>query len=61
VAPELENVGGKYLENCALSVLRTSLEEFRKERWGYFAYALNEENAIKLWNISEQWVQSPPK
>jgi NAD(P)-dependent dehydrogenase (short-subunit alcohol dehydrogenase family) len=61
VAPELENVGGKYLENCAVSKPRSSVEELRREKWGYFEYAVNEENAVRLWNVSEELLRNPPK
>lgn len=60
VAPELEGVGGQYFENCNYSKLKTQ-EEIFKDYWGYTDYALNKDNAMKLWNISKEWAENPPK
>jgi NAD(P)-dependent dehydrogenase (short-subunit alcohol dehydrogenase family) len=50
VAPELEGVGGKYLEDCAISGVTTG------ERYapGYAPYALDAERAERLWKVSEE-------
>ena len=60
VAPELEGVGGRYLEDCGYSKLSDSVTIF-KEFVGYTEYALNKDNAIKLWNLSLDWIKNPPK
>ena len=43
IAPELENVSGKYFANCANEKL--------------LKHAKNEEDAEKLWRMSEEWVK----
>lgn len=60
VAPELDGIGGLYLENCAIAELTTP-ERIFKENVGYLEYALNKENAKKLWDISMNWLKNPPK
>jgi hypothetical protein len=60
VADELDGVGGFYLEDCSIAKL-TTIEAIFKERRGYVDYALNKENAIKLWDLSMQWAEKPPK
>ena len=57
VAPELEEVGGKYLEDCQFSKLSTP-EEIFKDYFGYTDYAVNLENSIKLWDLSMEWIKS---
>jgi hypothetical protein len=56
VAPELENKGGLYLENCNLAepVLNDELLT------GYVSFSIDPENAKKLWEISENWLRHPP-
>lgn len=69
VAPELEGKGGLYLENCAISH-EVQAEEMAKARakgfgegipTGYLAYALNEENAKKLWTATEEMIERAMK
>lgn len=43
IAPELDNVSGKYFANCAEEELKT--------------HAKKDEDAAKLWKMSEEWVQ----
>ena len=53
VAPELDGVGGKYLEDCQISKVSTPpkiLEEYS----GHTAYAVNLDNALKLWDLSKK-------
>ena len=57
VAPELEEVGGKYLENCQIAKLSTK-DAILKEGFGYMDYALNLDNALKLWNLSIEWIKA---
>jgi hypothetical protein len=57
VAPELDGVGGKYLENCQISKLSTR-DAILKEAFGYVDYALNLDKAIKLWNLSMEWIKA---
>ncbi|CAF0716558.1 unnamed protein product [Brachionus calyciflorus] len=61
VATELEGKGGLYLENCGYSELKESREEAFKCFQGYVKYAVDEENAVKLWNLSCEWIKNPPK
>ena len=60
VAPELDGVGGKYLEDCQISKLSTP-EVIFKEFFGYTEYAVNLDNALKLWNFSFEWIKNTPK
>ena len=57
VAPELDGVGGKYLEDCQISKLSTK-EEILKNFFGYLAYSVDKENALKLWNLSLEWINA---
>jgi len=54
VAPELEDKGGLYLNDNSIAIKRASREEIFTQFSGYLDYALSEENAEKLWNLSEQ-------
>ena len=56
VAPELEGVGGKYLEDCRISKLSTP-EKIETEHCGYLEYAVNLDNALKLWDLSLKWIK----
>ena len=49
VAPELEGVGGKYLENCAIAEPWTEEQPMQ----GYLPYAVDAGNARRLWDVSE--------
>lgn len=60
VAPELEGKGGLYLENCAIAKPATKAE-VGKNATGYVEYAVNKENAKKLFDISMEWLKNPPK
>ena len=57
VAPELEGVGGKYLEDCQFSKLSTPKAMF-DEHFGYLEYAVNLDNALKLWDLSLKWIKA---
>ena len=61
VASELEDKGGYYLENCQLAELRKSREEVMINRTGLLKYAIDEDKALKLWNLSLEWIKNPPK
>ncbi len=50
VAPELEGVGGLYLEDCAIARPVTDANAMR----GYMPYALDPERAARLWRVSEE-------
>ena len=60
VGSELENVGGKYLEDCQFSQ-PASKEDINKTYKGYLAQAVDEASAMKLWNLSKEWLENPPK
>lgn len=60
VASELEAVGGKYLEDCDFSQPTTPDLVF-KHFTGYLDYALNKDNALRLWDLSMEWMKNPPK
>lgn len=61
IAPELEGKGGLYLENCDYSELKESSIEAHKSFSGYVKYAIDEEKAMKLWEISKQLLKNNPK
>jgi NAD(P)-dependent dehydrogenase (short-subunit alcohol dehydrogenase family) len=52
VAPELDGVGGRYLEDCAIA------QPWTEERpmSGYMPYALDPGRAERLWEVSEELV-----
>ena len=52
VAPELDGVGGRYLEDCAIA------EPWTEERpmSGYMPYALDPDDAARLWTVSEELI-----
>jgi len=55
VAPELEGVGGKYLDNCAIAEAWTGQGDVP---FGFYApYALDLEHAERLWTLSEQLIR----
>lgn len=49
-SPELEGVGGRYYEDCN----EAEVVERREERGGVAPYALDPENADRLWALSER-------
>lgn len=52
VAPELEGVGGRYLEDCAVAEPWTDARPMA----GYMPYALNPDDASRLWSVSEELI-----
>ena len=52
IAPELENKGGLYLEDCRLADKKNSMAEVFKTMDGYLEHATNTESASKLWELS---------
>ena len=56
VAPELENKGGLYLEDCAISPQRTR-EELATTMNGFLPHAIDAKNAERLWNLSEELIK----
>jgi NAD(P)-dependent dehydrogenase (short-subunit alcohol dehydrogenase family) len=52
VAPELERVGGRFLENCGISQPMTS----DQAPTGYAPYALDPERAERLWSVSKELI-----
>lgn len=51
VAPELDNHGGEYLENCAICQgINPDMNTF----WGMGAHSVDMEAAERLWKLSEQ-------
>ena len=53
VAPALEGVGGRYLENCAEAEVMDPSTPYA----GYLPYALDPAKADVLWEVSEQLTQ----
>ena len=60
VAPELEGVGGKYLEDCQITEEKTH-EKLLDDYNGHTSYSVDEASAVRLWNISKEWLKNPPK
>ncbi|MGO9496414.1 MAG: SDR family NAD(P)-dependent oxidoreductase [Solirubrobacteraceae bacterium] len=66
VAPELDGVSGKYLEDCAIATpllhadqpLGGHYNPHGQLRGHYQPYALNPANAERLWTLSEQLIDS---
>jgi NAD(P)-dependent dehydrogenase (short-subunit alcohol dehydrogenase family) len=52
VAPELEGVGGRYLEDCAIAKPWASENPMS----GVMPYALDAERAARLWSVSEELI-----
>lgn len=57
VAPELDGVGGKYLQDCTIAAPWTR-DGDPPNRY-YLPYALDAANADRLWTLSEQLVRPP--
>jgi NAD(P)-dependent dehydrogenase (short-subunit alcohol dehydrogenase family) len=57
VAHELDGIGGLYLEDCAIAKQSIDPKVYK----GFAAFALDADNARKLWNICETWLENPPK
>ena len=53
LAPELDNHGGAYLEDCAISKGINPEPSY----WGMAPHVLDMESAKRLWSLSEQMVQ----
>lgn len=58
IAPELENKGGLYLEDCRLAEKKASMADVFKTMNGYLEHATDMESAKKLWELSEKLVQN---
>jgi hypothetical protein len=52
VALELEGVGGRYLEDCQIAEPWTEARPMA----GYMPYALDADDASRLWSVSEQLI-----
>jgi len=53
VAPELDNHGGEYLEDCAIS---QGVNPDPQTFWGMGEHSINMEAAERLWKLSEQMI-----
>lgn len=58
ISPELEGKGGLYLENCEIGIQGENLQEIFSKFSGYMPYVMDENNANKLWTISEQYIKN---
>lgn len=54
LAPELNNHGGEYLEDCGISWGLNIGEGY----WGMGLHVLDMNNAERLWRVSEQLIAS---
>lgn len=52
VAPELNGVGGRYLEDCTIAEPSPAPDSLR----GYQPYAMDQDHARRLWSVSEEMV-----
>ncbi|RNA00150.1 oxidoreductase [Brachionus plicatilis] len=57
VAPQLEGKGGFYLENCYFAELKENFQDAYKSYEGYVKHAVDEQTAIKLWNLTLEWIK----
>ena len=55
VAPELENKGGLYLENCTIAKKKNATDAY-KDFSGLVEYAIDPVKADKLWELSEKLI-----
>ena len=53
VAPELEGVGGLYLQDCQEAV---EIDPTQPQLGGYMPYARSPESAERLWSVTEQMI-----
>lgn len=58
ISTELEGKGGLYLENCGIGIEGENVKEIFGKFSGYMPYIMDENNANKLWAISEQYVKN---
>jgi NAD(P)-dependent dehydrogenase (short-subunit alcohol dehydrogenase family) len=56
VAPELDGVGGKYLDDCAIAQPWT--HDDSPPDGHYFPYALDSDHADRLWSLSERLIEA---
>mgnify|MGYP001810877945 CR=1 FL=1 len=67
VASQLEGRGGLYLEDCQISPEKSQVElmkelgDIHKMPTGVCPYAINEQTADKLWDLSENLTSSRPR
>ena len=55
VAPELEGIGGVYIDDAAIAdVIEPTVAPGQVEQ-GVLSYALDEKIAERLWSLSEEW------
>ncbi len=55
VSPQLESIGGRYLEDCQEAT--TTLDPAQlSSGHGYLPYALDPDHATRLWNVSRDLV-----
>jgi len=52
-SPDLEGIGGLCLENCTISTKESNMSNILRNMFGYMDYAVDENNAEKLWKLSE--------
>jgi len=57
VAPELEGVGGRYVEDCAIAPVWTP---DLPRGWGVGAASLDPDDAARLWRIAEPMIAARP-
>ncbi|CAF0888058.1 unnamed protein product [Brachionus calyciflorus] len=55
---ELEGKGGMYFEDCNYSELRENREEALKIRNCHLSYAIDEQRALELWNLSLELIKN---
>ena len=56
VASELENVNGVYLEDCTIAEIIPSGADVSSISKGCLSYALDSDNAAKLWQLTENMI-----
>jgi len=56
--PELEGKGGLYLENCSIARQEEDVQNIWTKFCGHTTFVVDENNADKLWSISEQFLKN---
>ena len=54
--PELNNIGGVFCENCDIAELKNNLDESQHRFFGVAEWAIDSEEAIKLWEVTDTMI-----
>ena len=54
--PALKNIGGVFCENCDIAELKGNLDESQRRFFGVADWAIDSEEAIKLWEVTDKMI-----